>query len=93
MISQKDCDPAEVSPNICMQRKYIFVLSGLTGLTAAATVDSENDPCSNGYSFFTNLNYYKNWIECSMRGLLETCALDLPHVRHHSWTFFSSHPT
>jgi len=55
--------------------------SGLTGITAAATVDSENDPCTNGYSLFSNLNYYKSWIECNMGGPMKTCNSDLPNVR------------
>jgi len=47
--------------------------SGLIGITAAATVDSDNDSCTNGYSIFSNLSYYKDWILQNMRGCLKTC--------------------
>ena len=60
----------------------VFLFSGLSGLTAAVTVDNDNDPCTNGYSLFTNLNYYKDWMNCNMRGPMSTCAVDLPNVRH-----------
>jgi len=55
--------------------------SGLIGLTAAATVDSDNDPCTNGYSIFSNLNYYKDWILKNMRGSLKTCTSDETDIR------------
>ena len=58
--------------NALCSDQYISLLSGLTGLTAAATVDFKNDPCTNGYSLFTNLNYYKSWLEETMRNM-ETC--------------------
>lgn len=55
--------------------------SGLTGLTAGATVSASDEQCSNGFSLFTNLNYYKSWIESNMRGSLATCVADLLDVR------------
>ena len=85
---------SECSKNILVKNNlYFILLTGLTGLTAAATVDSKNDPCTNGYSFFTNLNYYRSWMKCNMRGPMATCALDLPNVRRHYFTIFSSPPT
>ena len=59
----------------------VFSFSGLIGLTAAVTVDSENDPCTNGYSIFSNLNYYKDWILNNMRGSLKTCTSDELDIR------------
>ena len=56
-------------------------ISGLTGLTAGATVSASDEQCSNGFSLFTNLNYYKSWIESNMRGSMATCVADLLDVR------------
>eukprot|EP00091_Calanus_sinicus_P003817 TRINITY_DN13994_c0_g1_i2.p1 TRINITY_DN13994_c0_g1~~TRINITY_DN13994_c0_g1_i2.p1 ORF type:complete len:193 (+),score=23.07 TRINITY_DN13994_c0_g1_i2:500-1078(+) len=45
---------------------------GFTGITSGATAD-EGDPCTNGFSIFTNLNFYKTWIETNMRKDLASC--------------------
>jgi len=64
--------------------------SGFSGITAAATVDSADNPCTNGHSIFTNLNYYKGWIEDNMRRDLSTCRptdVDTREINRDSVTF------
>jgi len=46
---------------------------GLTGMTAASTVDQKTDICTNGISIFQDLSYYKKWIKKTIRNKLRTC--------------------
>ena len=67
--------------NALYRNHELSFISGLTGLTAGATVSDSGQQCSSGFSLFTNLNYYKSWIESKMRGSLATCRADLLDVR------------
>ena len=56
-----------------MDEVQIFPFSGLTGMTAASTVDQKTDICTNGISIFQDLSYYKKWIKKTIRNKLRTC--------------------